>query len=64
MQKPLETKQKKTKEQLDTELLQLVHTLRGQELIKIKKDDYGKPGRIIVQAESTTYLDYSEENKE
>lgn len=53
-------KQKESKESLDLKLLTLIHSLRPFEEIKIKKDEFGKPGRIIVLASSTTILDYKE----
>lgn len=51
---------KKTKQQLDNELLILVHDLRPFERIVIKKDDFGKPGKIIILTEGVTLLDYEE----
>lgn len=53
-------KEKLTNDQLDAKLLAILHTLRPFEVIKIKKDEFGRPGRIIIMAESTTILDYEE----
>lgn len=53
----------KTKE-LNKEILWLiVMNLRPFEVIKIKKDEFGKPNRVIVMTESTTILDSLEEKK-
>lgn len=60
MQKPLETKEKKTKSQLDAELLATVHTLLPDEEIKIMKDAKGTPGRIVIIARRSIFLDYEE----
>lgn len=48
-----------TKEEFDNKLLAIVHSLRPYEEIKIKKDEFGKPGKIIVLTSSTTVLDYN-----
>lgn len=34
--------------------------LRPYEMVKIKKDEFGKPGKIIVLTECTTILDNKE----
>lgn len=52
-----------TRKQFDQKLLLLVHTLRPFEEIKIKKDDFGRPGRVIVLSSSTTILDYEKEKE-
>ncbi len=57
----LEPKLKKTKAQLDSDLLLIVHTLRPEEEIRIFKDARGYPGRIVVVARKTIFLDYNEE---
>lgn len=47
--------------ELDLKLLALVHTLRPFEEIRIKKDGFGKTGKIIILSSSTTILDYGDE---
>lgn len=53
-------KQKENKQTLDQKLLLIVHALRPYEVIKIKKDEFGNPKKIIVMTESTTTLEYSD----
>lgn len=53
--------EKQTKAEFDLKLLAIVHNLRPYEEIKIKKDEKGLPGRIIVLTSSTTFLDYPNE---
>jgi predicted Ser/Thr protein kinase len=61
----MDTKTEKlTKEQFDLKLLAIVHHLRPFEEIKIKKDEFGKPGRIVVLSSSTTILDYEEKTNQ
>lgn len=48
-----------TKAEFDLKLLQIVHSLQPFEEIKIKKDEFGKPNRIIVLSSTTTILDLS-----
>ncbi len=43
--------------EFDLKLLTIVHSLRPFEEVKIKKDEFGKPGRIIILTSSTTILD-------
>ncbi len=58
MQNKLDVKTKKTREQLDRELLLVVHNLLPEEEVRIFKDARGNPGRVIVVARTTTFLDY------
>ncbi len=53
----------KTKELNKEALWLIVMDLRPFEVIKIKKDEFGKPGRVIILTESTTILDSVEDKK-
>ena len=58
----VQSKDKLTSNDLDLRILAIIHTLKPYEEIRIKADEFGKPGRIIVLSSSTTILDYEDTN--
>jgi len=53
-------KQKLTHKQLMAKLELIIFDLRPFEEIRIKKDEYGKPGKIIILTSGTTLLDFNQ----